>query len=346
MFVAIDAMGGDHGPSVVIPGALAGARRHGVSLYLVGREQELEGILAGMDTNGLTVEIVDATQTIDMDDHPAQAVRRRTDSSINVALRLVKDGKAQAMLSAGNSGAVMAASLMVLGRIKGIDRPAITAGIPNAKGGFSFLVDIGAVTDPKPVNMIQFAMMGQVYAQAVVGIENPSIGLVSNGEEPGKGNALIQQVHPLLNVTEGLNFIGNVEGKDIPAGTADVFVMDGFTGNVILKTIEGVATLLMDMLKQELTATWPRKIAALMLKPAFRTVARKLDYASIGGAPLLGVDGAVIISHGRSSAMAIENAIGVAARTVEHDLAGEISKRVSITLEAVTETPETPERSS
>lgn len=334
MFVAVDAMGGDHGPSVIVPGALAGARRHGVSLYLVGRGEEIEGILVGQNTSDLTVEIVDATQTIDMDDHPAQAVRRKTDSSINVALRLVKDGKAQAMLSAGNSGAVMAASLMVLGRIKGIDRPAITAGIPNAKAGFSFLVDIGAVTDPKPINMVQFAMMGQVYAQAVVGIANPTIGLVSNGEESTKGNALIQQVHPILNATEGLNFIGNVEGKDIPAGTADVFVMDGFTGNVILKTVEGVATLLMDMLRQELTASWPRKLAALMLKPAFRSVGKKLDYASIGGAPLLGVDGAVIISHGRSSATAIENAIGAATRTVEHDLAGEISKRVSVTLEA------------
>lgn len=339
MFVAVDAMGGDHGPSVIVPGAVAGARRHGASLYLVGRRQEIEPILATQDTRELTVEIIDATQTIDMDDHPAQAVRRKTNSSINVALRLVKDGKADAMLSAGNSGAVMAASLMVLGRIKGIDRPAITAGIPNAKSGFSFVVDIGAVTDPKPINMLQFAIMGHVYAQVVVGITNPTIGLVSNGEEASKGNALIQQVHPMLNSTEGLNFVGNVEGKDIPAGTADVFVMDGFTGNVILKTVEGTASLLMDLLKTELTATLPRKLAALVLKPAFRAVGKKLDYASIGGAPLLGVDGAVIISHGRSSTLAIENAIGAAVRAVERNLAGEIAKRVAVTHEAAAESP-------
>lgn len=337
MRIAIDAMGGDHGSSVVVPGVLAGARRHGISLLLVGRKQELENSLAGHDTSGIDVEIVDATQTIDMDDHPAQAVRRKTDSSINVALRLLKESRANAMLSAGNSGAVMAASLMILGRIKGIERPAITSGIPNAKGTYSLIVDLGAVTDPKPNNMVQFAMMGQVYAQAVMGVLNPTIGLVSNGEEASKGNALVQQVHPLLRATEGLNFVGNVEGKDIASGTVDVFVMDGFTGNVVLKTIEGTASMLMHLVREEITSTLSRKLAALVLKPAFRQVSGKLDYAAIGGAPLLGVDGTVVICHGRSSEMAFENAVGVCKRAVEHDLSGEIYRRVAATHEVVPE---------
>lgn len=339
MHIAIDAMGGDHGPSVIVPGALAGARLHNVSLFLVGRKADIETVLANQDTVGLDVEIVDATQTIDMHDHPAQAVRRKSDSSINVALRLVKEGRAQAMMSAGNSGAVMAASLMILGRIKGIDRPAIAAGIPNAKAGYSLLLDMGAVADPKPINLVQSAVMGQVYAQSVMEIENPIIGLVSNGEEASKGNALVQQVHPMLNATEGLNFVGNVEGRDIVAGDVDVIVTDGFTGNVILKTAEGVASMLVDLLRTEITSTLPRKLAALVLRPAFRALGAKLDYAAIGGAPLLGVNGAVIISHGRSSERAIENAIGACARAVEHDLAGGIAKRVSATHAAAAEVP-------
>ncbi len=337
MHIAIDAMGGDHGPAVVVPGALAGARQHNVSLYLVGRKAEIDAELARHDASGIEVEVVDATEVIEMNDHPAQSVRRKTDSSINVALRLVKEGKASAMMSAGNSGAVMASSLMTLGRIPGIDRPAIISGIPNAKGSFSFIVDLGAVTDPKPINMVQFAVMGQIYARSVMDIPNPTIGLVSNGEEASKGNALIQKAYPLLNATAGLNFVGNVEGKDIPAGTVDVYVMDGFTGNVVLKTIEGVASMLIQVIREEITNTLVRKMAALVLRPAFRNIAKKLDYAVIGGAPLLGVDGAVIISHGRSSELAIENAVGVCKRAAEQDLAGEIHRHVEATHEAVSE---------
>lgn len=339
MHIAIDAMGGDHGPSVVVPGALAGARSHDVSLLLVGRKEELQDILSNHDTSRIDVEVVNAVQTIEMDDHPAQAVRRKPNSSINLALRLVKEGRAQAMLSAGNSGAVMAASLMTLGRIKGIDRPAITSGIPNAKGSFSLIVDLGAVTDPKPMNMVQFAVMGQVYAHTVMSIANPTIALVSNGEEASKGNALVQQAYPLLSATEGLNFVGNVEGRDIAAGTVDVFVTDGFTGNVVLKTIEGTASMLMHLVREEITSTITRKLAALVLKPAFRQIASRLDYAAIGGAPLLGVDGAVIICHGRSSELAIQNAVGVCKRAVEQDLSGGIRRRVAVTQEATTETP-------
>lgn len=335
MHIAIDAMGGDHGPAVIVPGALAGARHNQVSLLLIGRQQEIEAVLSQHDTRGIDVTVVDASQTIEMDDHPAQAIRRKSDSSINVALRAVKDGRADAMLSAGNSGAVMAGSLMTLGRIKGIDRPAIITGIPNINGGFSFILDIGAVTDPKPINMVQFAVMGQVYAQAVVGIDDPTVGLLSNGEEDSKGNNLVHATWPMLNSTEGLNFVGNVEGKDIPTGTVDVFVTDGFTGNVVLKTIEGVASMLMHVIREEITTSLPRKLAALALKPAFREIGAKLDYAAIGGAPLLGVDGAVIICHGRSNERAIDNAVGVCKRSVEGNLAGRIRERVTVTHEAV-----------
>lgn len=340
MRVAIDAMGGDHGPSVVVPGALAGARQNNTGIFLVGREADVYAELNKHDTTGLDVEVVNATETIEMHDHAAQAVRRKPDSSINVALRLLKEGKAQGMLSAGNSGAVMAASLMVLGRIKGIDRPAITSGVPNAKGSFSLLLDLGAVTDPKPLNMVQFAVMGQIYAREVMGIEDPTIGLVSNGEEASKGNALVLKVHPMLEATEGLNFIGNIEGNDILAGDVNVCVMDGFTGNVVLKSIEGVASFMMSMLKDELTASIPRKLAAAVLRPAFRSVAGRLDYAGIGGAPLLGVDGAVIISHGRSNTLAVQNAVGACVRAAERDLPGKILNRVQSTLDASHESGE------
>lgn len=326
-------MGGDHGPSVIVAGAIQGARNNNTAITLVGREDAIRAELSKLDTDGLDIDVVHAPDEITMDDHPAQAVRRKPDASMNVAMRLVKDGKADAMVSAGNSGAMMASSLMVLGRIKGIDRPAITSGVPNGKGAHTMLVDLGAVTDPKPLNMVQFAMMGQVYAQTVVGIENPTIGLISNGEEASKGNQLTQKVHPLLKATEGLNFIGNVEGRDILTGDVDVVVMDGFTGNVVLKSIEGTASMLMRVLKAEITSSPMRKMGALILKPAFKAVARRLDYAEIGGAPLLGVDGAVIIAHGRSNELAIRNAVGVGVRAAEHNLRGKILERVASTLD-------------
>lgn len=337
MRVAIDAMGGDHGPSVIVAGAVDGARANRTAISVVGREDVIRAELYKLDTAGLDIEVVHAPDEITMDDHPAQAVRRKQDASMNVAMRLVKDGKADAMVSAGNSGAMMASALMVLGRIKGIDRPAITSGVPNGKGTHTMLVDLGAVTDPKPLNMVQFAMMGQIYAQTVVGIDNPTIGLISNGEEASKGNQLTQKVHPMLKATEGLNFVGNVEGRDILTGNVDVVVMDGFTGNVVLKSIEGTASMLMKVLKAEITASPLRKVGALILKPAFQAVARRLDYAEIGGAPLLGVDGAVIIAHGRSNELAIRNAVGVGVRAAEHDLRGRILERVAATLDVASE---------
>lgn len=324
--IAIDAMGGDHGPDVIVQGALAGARRFDASLLLVGIPSEIAMSMDRHDSTGVHAEIVEANDIIEMDEHPAQAVRRKPESSINVATRLVRDGRADAVVSAGNSGAVMAGSLMLLGRIRGVERPAIASYLPTASSN-TLLLDLGAVTDPKPSVIVQFAVMGQVYAERVLQIQNPTIGLLSNGEEPSKGNALVQAVHPLLMAEAGLNFVGNIEGKDLVMGTVDIVVTDGFTGNVALKTAEGVATMLVDVLRSEITATIPRKVGGLLLRPAFRALRSKLDYAEIGGAPLLGVNGAVIIAHGRSSAKAIENAVGVAVRTASQDLGGAIATR-------------------
>ncbi len=326
--IAVDAMGGDNGPAVIVEGAVTGARALGANVLLVGKVEEIGSSLALIDRTGVEIEVVEATDVITMDDHPAQAVRRKQQSSINVALRLIADGRADAMISAGNSGAVMAASLMVLGRVKGIERPAIASYVPTVKGK-TLLLDLGAVTDPKPSNLVQFAEMGEVYVERILDVRNPTIGLLSNGEEATKGNALTQQVHLLLAARSDLNFVGNVEGKDVTMGTVDIVVTDGFTGNVALKTAEGVAMFLMELLRQEMTATLPRKLASFVLRPAFRSVRSKIDYAEIGGAPLLGVNGAVIIAHGRSSTRAIESALGVAARAAEFDLAGGIAERIA-----------------
>jgi glycerol-3-phosphate acyltransferase PlsX len=326
--MAVDVMGGDNGPAPIVQGAVAGGRALGASVLLVGDEAAITTALKGLDTTGVSVEVVPATDVITMHDHPAQAVRRKPQSSINVALRLIADQRADAMVSPGNSGAVMAGALMVLGRVKGIERPAIASYIPTVRGK-TLMLDLGAVVDPKPSHLVQFAEMGQVYAQRVLGIPEPTIGLLSNGEEPTKGNALVQQVYPLLASREDLNFAGNVEGKDVATGTVDIVVTDGFTGNVALKTAEGVASFLTEILRAEIMKSIPRKIAGIMLRPAFREMRKRLDYAEIGGAPLLGVNGAVIICHGRSSARAIETALEAAARSVEHDLAGGIATRVA-----------------
>ncbi|MGN6483827.1 MAG: phosphate acyltransferase PlsX [Thermomicrobiales bacterium] len=339
--IAVDAMGGDHGPSVVVPGAVAGAREQHNDLTLVGVPADIEAALKGVDRKDVDIAIVEATETIGMDEHPAQAVRRKRRNSINLAIQEVAEGRAAGMVSAGNSGAVMAAALMLVGRIPGIERPAIATYVPTAKAR-SLILDLGAVTDPKPSNMVQFARMGQVYAERVLELSHPTVGLLSNGEEPTKGNQLVQQVYPMLAAAEDINFIGNVEGKDVAMGAVDIVVTDGFTGNVLLKTAEGVITMLTDTLRREFTATLPRKLAALVLRPAFRSMRNSLDYSVIGGAPLLGVNGVVIISHGRSNELAIANAIGVAVRSDDHDLAGGIRERISLS-NATPSTPATPE---
>lgn len=329
MRIAIDAVGGDHGPGVVIPGAVAGARRFGVGLLLAGPEGTIRRALAGIDTAGVDVVVADAPETIGMHEGAVQAVRRKPNADINVALRAVREGQAQAMVSAGHSGAVMAAALMTLGRVAGVDRPAIASPLPSARG-HTLVLDLGAVADPKPHHLVQFALMGSVYAQRVMGIARPTVGLLSNGEEASKGNALVLETHGLLAQTDGIDFRGNIEGRDIPRGVVDVVVTDGFTGNVALKVAEGVASFVADVVREEITTTLPRKLAAALLRPAFRTVKERLDYAATGGAQLLGVDGVVVIAHGRSNETAIANAVGVARRGAAGDVAGALGRLLAV----------------
>lgn len=334
--VAVDAVGGDHGPGLVVAGAVQAARRFSIPVTLVGPEAEIRAEFDRHETTGLDLSVVHAAEAIGMDEHPAQAARRKPNSSIAVAIREAKEGRAVGMVSAGNSGAVMAVALVLLGRIPGVERPAIASTLPTLRSA-TLVLDLGAVTDPRPQHMVQFAWMGHVYAERVLGRPSPSIGLLSNGEESSKGNQLVREVYPLLATAEGLRFHGNVEGKDVPLGTVDVVVTDGFTGNVALKVAEGIASLTTQLIRDELTRTWPRKLAAMTLRPAFRAVRNRLDSGEYGGAQLLGVDGTVIIAHGGSSETAIANAIRVAAEAASRDLSATIAATVRRAAEATTQ---------
>ena len=326
--IAVDAMGGDHGPQVVVPASVEASRRFNVGVTLIGPEDELRRLLASCDQDDSDVTVVGAADVIGMREHPATAARKKPDSSIARALGEVKDGRASGMVSAGNSGAVMAVALLSLGRLPGVDRPAIAGTLPTIRSR-TLVLDLGAVTDPRPRHIVEFAWMGQVYAERVMGVPQPTIGLLSNGEEAGKGNQFVQAVYPLLEAETGLRFYGNVEGKDVPLGTVDVVVTDGFTGNVALKVAEGVASLTTHIIREELTRSLPRKLAALVLRPAFKAVRGRLDYSEIGGAPLLGINGNVIIAHGKSDEKALMNAIGVAATAAAQDLSGAIVSAIA-----------------
>lgn len=315
MKIVLDAMGGDHAPPVAVEGGVWAAQEHGIEVILVGREEDVRRELARYDTSGLSLPIVHASQVIEMEEHPAAAVRAKKDSSMVVGMDLVKRGEADAFVSAGNSGGVMAGALFRLGRIRGIKRPALSTIYPTTTG-FCFMLDVGANTDCKPEYLLQFAYMGVAYTERVLGIANPRVGIVSNGEEETKGSILVQEAHQMLKKS-GLNFIGNVEGKDIPAGMADVVVTDGFTGNVIAKLSEGLAASLLGIIKEEVKKSPLATVGALLSKSAFEQVRKRLDYAEFGGAPLLGVNGVVIVAHGRSNAKAIKNAVRVAKQAVE-----------------------------
>lgn len=312
MRIVLDAMGGDNAPGEVIKGAVLAAREYGVEVILVGREEVIKAELAKHDTNNLKLPIVNASQVIEMTEHPAQAVKAKPDSSIVVGLKLVTKGEADAFVSAGHSGATMAAATLGNpGRIKGIKRPALATVFPSAKGPVVVL-DVGANTEVRPEYLLQFAQMGAIYSEKVFGRRNPTIALLSNGEEENKGTALLQETHPLLQQTPGLNFVGNAEAKDVVKGFANVVVTDGFTGNVFLKTAEGVASLILSILKEELTSNLLNKLLAAGLMPAFGKIRKRMDYEEYGGAPLLGVNGVVIITHGRIEAKGIKNAVRVA----------------------------------
>jgi len=329
MRVIVDAMGSDNAPGPDVEGAIRAARRYGCGLLLVGREDAVRAELAKHDVSGLSIEVAHASQVVEMHEHPAQAVREKVDASVVVGMRLLRDGAGDAFVSAGNSGGVLASALVGagrIGRIKGIQRPAISTVLPHLHG-HSFMLDIGANADARPEWLVQFGIMGAVYAEKVLGITTPRVGLLSNGEEDTKGNAVVQEAHSLLRQSD-LNFCGNVEGKDITQGKADVIVSDGFAGNVAIKTAEGTASMILTILKREIKARPLASLGALLAKPAFKVAAKTLDYREYGGGPLLGVDGVVIIAHGRSDALAMENAVRVALEAAERDVVGTIREYI------------------
>jgi glycerol-3-phosphate acyltransferase PlsX len=307
--IAVDAMGGDHGPAVVVEGAVAAVREFGASVVLVGDKTAIERELTRLGTTS-GVEIRHASQVVGMGESPSQALRRKRDSSLRIAAELVRDGEASAFVSAGNTGAAMAVAMFVVGVLRGVDRPAIAAVLPNLKG-HSVLLDVGANVDPKPWHLFQFAVMGHVYARDILGIGRPRVGLLSVGEEEGKGNELTKEAYEQLK-DSSLNFLGNVEGRDIYNGHCDVIVSDGFTGNVALKISESLAEMVGAMIREELMRDTRSRLAAALARPAFDRFKRRVDYAEMGGAPLLGIDGGSIICHGSSPVKAIKNAVRVA----------------------------------
>jgi glycerol-3-phosphate acyltransferase PlsX len=318
--IVVDAMGGDQAPAMVVDGAVQAAREWDIEVILVGQRGAVQAELEKHNTAGLPLTLKHASEVIEMHEHPAAAVRAKKDNSMVVGMEMVKRCEGDAFFTAGNSGGALAAALFRLGRIRGVKRPALSTVFPSqTPQGFCFILDIGANADCRPEYLLQFAMMGSVYAERVLGVPNPRVAIVSNGEEEGKGNQLVQETVPLLKGSP-LNFVGNAEGKDILHGLADVIVTDGFTGNVIIKLAEGVSRFLMDLLKENLTASSISKVGAALAKPAFDNVRSRLDYREYGGAPLLGIDGVVIVGHGRSDALAIKNAIRVATQTVENSV--------------------------
>ncbi len=307
MLIALDAMGGDHAPAAIVAGALLARRELGIEVALVGPKRLVEEEIARNGAAPSGIEIVDANEAIAMDEHPAQAVRSKRSASINVAMDLVKRGLAGACVSAGNTGAVMASALMTLGRIPGIERPALGTVAPFTKTGV-LVLDVGANADVKPNYLVQFAQMGSVYAERVMGIPHPRVALLNIGSEDTKGNELAQEVFGRLR-RAGVNFVGNIEGGEVHLGRADVVVTDGFTGNVAVKVTEGVADFIFRELRNTIHSKLQYRLAAAVLRPALLHLRDKMDPGGYGGVPLLGVNGFVIIAHGNSDARAIKNAL-------------------------------------
>jgi glycerol-3-phosphate acyltransferase PlsX len=315
--VAVDALGGDRAPDEIVAGALAAA------------SSDIRPVLFGpssLDAHGL--ELVEASESIDMDDHAVEAVRSKVDSSLVRAVRAVADGEAQVVVSAGNTGAMLAASLLHIRRIPGVHRPGIAVVIPT-KQGRSVLIDAGANADARPEHLVQFAHMGAVFAEEILAVSNPEVRLLSIGEEPEKGNQLTLEAHELLR-SAGLKFGGNTEGRTLLDGDADVIVTDGFTGNVALKTLEGTVKSLLDALRSELESSTRGKLGGALIRPAARELRARLDPETYGGGYLLGLNGLVVIAHGSSSRIAIANAIRHAARGVEHDVVGRLQERLTV----------------
>ncbi len=318
--IVVDAMGSDEHPAPDVEGAVAAAREYGIEIILTGDENKIKPVLEKQNTNGLAIRVVHAPEMLSMDDKGEQLVLKArakdAKNSMAAGIDLVKKGEADAFVTAGNTGAAMVSALFRLGRIRGVDRPALAPIFPTAKG-FCVVLDIGANPDCKPENLAQFAILGSVYAEKVRGVKNPKVGLLSNGEEEGKGNELVKAATPLLKAAK-INYHGNVEGKEVIGGEVDVAVTDGFTGNVMLKSAEAVAKLITEKIKEIIkNGGLTTKIGGLLVKPALGEIKKMLDPSEQGAAPLLGVNGLVFIGHGRSDAYAIKNAVRVAKEAVE-----------------------------
>jgi glycerol-3-phosphate acyltransferase PlsX len=321
--VAVDAMGGDHAPEAVVEGALLAAQEFGIDLLLVGQKDVVERELARHPKRSSSVQVFHAAQTIAMDEAPSSALKKK-DSSMKIAFEMMKRGETQAVVSAGNSGAMMATGMFVMGRLPQVARPAILIVVPSLSRG-TVIIDAGANVDCKPHHLVQFAFMGGIYAEKVQGIGRPRIGILSNGEEESKGNDLTRAASEALSAT-ALNYIGYVEGRDVFNGKVDVIVCDGFTGNIALKTMEGVASFAGEVLKGAFQKSLSARLGYLMSRSSLREAYRRLDYAEYGGAPLLGLEGVGIVAHGGSSPLAIKNAIRAAKEAVDQDINGHINQ--------------------
>jgi glycerol-3-phosphate acyltransferase PlsX len=330
MTLILDAMGSDDRPDPEIQAAVTASNALDVDIILVGNEKVLSDKLGATPGDQSRVRIFHAPEALDMEDHILEA-RAKKQNSMRVGMELVKTGEGDAFVTAGNTGMAMYYAKKVFGDIKGVIRPCLCAVFP-VRDGHAVVLDIGANAECRPEFLVQFALMGKIYAQSMLGVENPSVGLLSNGEEEGKGNDLVRETFPLLEVTD-VNFIGNVEGKELFNGQVDVVVTDGFTGNVLLKSTEAVAKLIVDMLKQELMMTFRTKVGALLAKPAFGKIKQMLDPAEVGAAPLLGIDGLVFVGHGRSDARAMVGALRSAKQAVDNQLLDKLRKAITVNIQ-------------
>lgn len=307
--VAVDAMGGDNAPAEIVKGAVEALKAStDLKVILVGQEEAVQQELSKYQYDASRMEVVNATEIIEMAEPPVQAIRTKKDSSIVVAMKLVKNGEADAFVGAGSTGAVLVGGQLIVGRIKGVERPPLAPLLPTEKGA-SLLIDCGANVDARPSHLVQFAKMGSIYMENVMGVKNPRVAIVNIGAEEEKGNALVKETFPLLKACQDINFIGSIEARDIPSGYADVIVCEAFAGNIILKLYEGVGATLISMVKKGMMATLRSKIGALLVKPALKTTLKKFDTSQYGGAPLLGLKGLVVKTHGSSKAVEIKNSI-------------------------------------
>lgn len=327
--VAVDAMGGDNAPQEIVKGAVEAVNESSkVKVYLVGMKEAVERELAGHTYPKEQIEVVPASEIIETAEPPVMAIRKKKDSSLVKALNLVKDGTCDAYVSAGSTGATLVGGQVIVGRIKGVERPPLAPLIPTATG-CSLLIDCGANVDARPSHLVQFAKMGSVYMEYVMGVKHPKVGIVNIGAEEEKGNALVKETFPLLKNCSGINFIGSVEARDIPAGAADVIVCEAFVGNVILKTYEGVGLTLISKVKEGMMSTLRSKIGALLVKPALKNTLKAFDLEQYGGAPLLGLKGLVVKTHGSSKANEIKNSILQCIAFKEQQISEKIRERVT-----------------